>query len=125
RVALAGELGPVRTDVALVVLPGNVLRRGHRDDARVRFGLRGVDPDHPGPGVIREADGAVQHLGHLHVVDVRLVAQRELVAAVPGRAGPDLPRGVDLPPRDRPGPPARRRQLAGVDDPPVPRTAAQ
>ena len=45
----------------------------------------GVDGAHHGARVVGEADRAMQHAGQGHVIDIRLVAERELAALIARR----------------------------------------
>ncbi len=87
RLALGDELAPVARDRALHALAGNVRGRDDCDDAGMRERLRGVDPEDPGPRVVREAERAVEHPRVDHVADERLVAERQLACPGSGRCG--------------------------------------
>ena len=64
--------------------------------------------------MVREAKRAVQHSGHLHVADERMVAERELDALVARAARADAPARVG--PRQRLAEARARRELDRVDD---------
>jgi hypothetical protein len=80
----------------------------------VGLGLRRVDPDQLRARMIGEADGAVQHPGKFHVVDVGLVAQGQLSPLIPGGPGSDPAAQVGL--RDGLASPGSCRELDRVHD---------
>ena len=85
------EHGPVAVDEPDAQLAGHVGSGEHALDARDRGGRGGVDGEHVGAGVLGQDDGGVQHAGDPHVVDVVLVAQRELAGLVLAVAAADAP----------------------------------
>jgi hypothetical protein len=94
--ALGDELPPVLLDRPLHPLAGHVLPGRDGDDPGVRLGLRRVDAHHLGPGVVAEPQRRVQHARDHHVVDVPMVAERQLVAPVARGARAHAPAAVDL-----------------------------
>ena len=108
------QLGPVGDDLALVALAGDVGGGQHGHHARVRQRPRGVDPQDPRARVVGEPDGAVQHPGHRQVVDVRLVAERELAALVARGAAADASAAIHG--RERAAGAHAGRQQHRVDD---------
>ena len=109
-------------------------------DAGDGLGRRGVDGEDVGPGVLGEDGGGVEQAGDPHVVDVVLVAERQLAGLVPAVAAADAPRrpGVAVGPlggppvgRGRGGRPrdrdlgARGQQVDRVEDGVVAGAAAQ
>ena len=71
-----------------MALPGNVGRREHAHHARCRRGPAGVHGEHPGPRVVRKAQGAVQHARHAQVVHERPPPHGPFVCPVAGRRSP-------------------------------------
>ncbi len=86
------EHRPVAVDQPHPQLARHVGGGDDPDDAVDGLGLGRVDRQHVGPGVLGQHDGGVQQAGHPQVVDVGLVAQRELVGLVLHVAAADAPR---------------------------------
>ena len=73
-VALGDHDVPVLLDVADLVVR-HVLRRQHRQHARQRLGLGGVDIQYPGSGVLGAHRAPVDHALHLDIVAVLAVSE--------------------------------------------------
>ena len=73
-VALGYHDVPILLDVADLVVR-HVLRRQHRQHARQRLGLGGVDIQYPGSGVLGAHRAPVDHALHLDIVAVLAVSE--------------------------------------------------
>ncbi len=111
------EHRPVPVDEPDAQLAGHVGRGQHPLDPGDRGGGAGVDGEDVGPGVGGQHRGGVQHPGDPQVVDVGLVAQRQVVGLVLGDAGADARTRGDGTGCDRrppcPPPAGRRRRGSG------------
>ena len=95
RLALGHQNGPVVVDRTDIAFAGDVGRKDDLNHSVDRLGLRDVDPFDHRPRMLREPHGPVEHVLHRHVVDERLLAERELEGFVLRRPGADPPRVVE------------------------------
>ncbi len=117
------EPRPVRDDEAVEAAPRHVLRGHDRQDARVARRARRVDPQDAGACVRRERDGAVEHPGKREVRDEGAYSERERSGLISLEARPDAARLVRR--LERLSSAQARRRVKRLDDPDVPRAAAE
>ena len=121
--AFGYEARPVVVDQAVPALSGHVLGGGNRFHAGVCGRLGRVDAEHFRARMGRQDHGTVQHAGPLHVIDVGLIAQGQLVAGEARQRAADAAVGAWL--RDRLASTGLGHQFDGVEDLGVPGAPTQ